>query len=161
VHATAWVFAGVKWESGGTCLAPVADRFSKTLVAITACILPGTTIISDCWGPMLSRQWTHAPHHQVQCQFHGFALNNTNSPYFITFKWSKIDHNVPQDFLLGPLLCLLLINDLLKIVNNTSVPVLFTDDNSILFAHNKSDSLNTNMHYTLKVISKWLKANLL
>jgi len=86
-------------------------------------------------------------------------LNNTKFRNFITSKWYKLDHSVPQDSVLGSLLCVLDINDLRKIINNTSVAVVFTD-NSILFTHNKTDSLNTNVHYTLKVINKFFTKHL-
>jgi hypothetical protein len=79
----------------------------------------------------------------------------------MTSKWFKIDHGLPQDHVQGPRLCLLHINDPPQIINNTCVPVLFTDDNSILFMHNKTDSLNTNMSYTLKGKNKRFTANLL
>ena len=46
------------------------------------------------------------------------------------------------------------------IINNTSVPILFADDTSILFTHHKNDSLNTNKHNTFPIINKWFKANL-
>ena len=68
---------------------------------------------------------------------------------------------MPQDTVLGPVLFLLCINDLPKIINNTSVPILFADDTSILFTHHEIDSLNTNMHNTFQIIIKWFKANLL
>ena len=62
-------------------------------------------------------------------------LNNTTSHNFITSKWSKIHHSVPQGTVLGPLLFLEYINDLQKIVDNTSVPILLAGDTSIIFTH--------------------------
>jgi hypothetical protein len=67
-------------------------------------------------------------------------------------KWSEMHHGVPQDSVLGPALFLLCINDLSKIINNTSVPILFADDTSI-FTHHKTDSLNTSMHNTFEIIN--------
>jgi hypothetical protein len=49
--------------------------------------------------------------------------------------WAEVRHGVQQGSVLGPLLFLLYINDLTKIVNKTSEPIIFADDNSILFAH--------------------------
>ncbi|KAF0691177.1 DDE Tnp IS1595 domain-containing protein, partial [Aphis craccivora] len=45
-----WVFGGVERETGRCFLVPVECRDKDTLLAaITDWILPGTTIISDCW----------------------------------------------------------------------------------------------------------------
>ena len=48
--------------------------------------------------------------------------------------WTEVKHGVPQGSILGPLLFLLHINDLSKIINKTSTPIIFSDDTSILFA---------------------------
>jgi len=55
--------------------------------------------------------------------------NITSSP------WSKVEHGVPQGFILGSLLFLIFINDLPKFINDKSVPLLFADDTSILISH--------------------------
>jgi hypothetical protein len=45
--ATAWVFVDIERESG----TPVTDRSAEALLAtIKACVLPGSTVVSDCWG---------------------------------------------------------------------------------------------------------------
>jgi transposase-like protein len=45
-----WVFGGVERESGKLFMVPVEKRDSATLIPlIKEWILPGTTIISDCW----------------------------------------------------------------------------------------------------------------
>ena len=49
--------------------------------------------------------------------------------------WAKVRHGVPPGSVLGPLLFLLYINDLSKIINKTSAPIIFADDTSILFVH--------------------------
>jgi hypothetical protein len=46
-----WVFSGVERDSGRTFFVPFSDRTTTTLMAvIDAWIIPGTTVISDCWG---------------------------------------------------------------------------------------------------------------
>jgi len=42
--------------------------------------------------------------------------------------WTKVRHGVPQGSILGHLLFLLYINDLPKIINKTSAPIIFADD---------------------------------
>ena len=49
--------------------------------------------------------------------------------------WSTVRHGVQQGYVLGHLLFLLYINDLPKIINKTSAPIIFVDDTSILFTH--------------------------
>jgi len=80
---------------------------------------------------------------------------------FITSKWSEIHHNEPQGSVLGRLLFLLYINDIPKIINNASVPLLFANDTIRLVTVHKTDSLNTNMYNTFHIVNKWFKANLL
>jgi len=45
-----WIFGGVERDTGNVFLIPVERRDKETLLeAIKDWILPGTTIISDCW----------------------------------------------------------------------------------------------------------------
>jgi len=63
------------------------------------------------------------------------AIYNGNENRNKVSNWATVRHAVPQDSVLGPLLFLLYVNDLPKIINKISVPIIFADDTSILFAH--------------------------
>ena len=60
--------------------------------------------------------------------------------------WAKVSHGAPQGSVLGPLLFLVYVNDLPKIINKTSAPIIFADDTSILFAHSNLIDFNKNIH---------------
>jgi hypothetical protein len=71
---------------------------------------------------------------------------------------AKVRHAVPQGFIWGPPLFLLYINDLPKIINKNSTPIIFADDTSILFAHSNLIDLNKNICIVLTTLNKWLRA---
>jgi hypothetical protein len=73
--------------------------------------------------------------------------------------WTKIKHGVPQGSVLGPLLFLVYTNDLPKLINKTSLPVLFADDTSILFAQPNLTDLHNNRRSIFETLNKWFKAN--
>jgi len=73
--------------------------------------------------------------------------------------WSKVRHGVPQGFFVGPELFLLYINDLPKIINKTSAPIIFADDTSILFAHSNQIDFNKNIYIVFITLNKWLRGN--
>jgi hypothetical protein len=60
---------------------------------------------------------------------------------------------------LGPLLFLIYTNDLPKLINKTSLPVLFVDDTSKLFAQPNLTGPNNNMQNIFNILNKWFKAN--
>ena len=55
-------------------------------------------------------------------------------------------------------LFLLYINDLPKIINKTSAPIIFVDDTSILFTHSNLIDFNKNIYIVFTTLNKWLKA---
>ena len=73
--------------------------------------------------------------------------------------WAKVRHEVPQGSVLGPPLFLLYINDLPKIIDKTSAPVIFADDMSILFAHSNLIDFNKNIHIVFAILNKWFTVN--
>jgi hypothetical protein len=66
---------------------------------------------------------------------------------------------VPQGPVLGPLLFLLYINDLPKILNTFSTPIIFADDDSILFSHFNINDLSSNILITIEILNEWFRAN--
>jgi hypothetical protein len=87
-------------------------------------------------------------------------LNQTHH-YCILSNWVLIKHGVPQDSVLGPLLFCLYVNDLPKIINNKSIPILFARDTSILFIHSNITEFNANTHTVSEIINNWFKDNYL
>jgi hypothetical protein len=62
-------------------------------------------------------------------------INNSFSSNTTFSEWSKIKHGVPQGSVLGPLSFLLYISDLPSIIADTSKPILFADDTSIIITN--------------------------
>jgi hypothetical protein len=76
-------------------------------------------------------------------------------------EWSEIKHGVPQGSILGPLLFFYIyMNDLPKVINNESVPILFTDDTRILFMHSSLTDFCNNICKVFEIANKWFKAYL-
>ena len=75
--------------------------------------------------------------------------------------WEKIIDGVLQRSVLGPLLFLAYVNDLPKTVNDKTVPILFSDDTSIIVRSPNSKDFQTNMGTAFNCVNKWFKVNLL
>jgi len=73
--------------------------------------------------------------------------------------WARVSCGVPQGSILGPLLFLIYVNDLPKIINKISTPIIFADDTSILFTHANPIDLSKNINTVFKTLNKWLRAN--
>jgi len=66
----------------------------------------------------------------------------------ISFKLCPSQKWVPQGSVFGPLLFLLYKNELPKIINETSAPIIFADDTSILFAHSNLRDLEEKKNHS-------------
>jgi hypothetical protein len=77
-----------------------------------------------------------------------------------TSDWGKIKHGVPQGSVLGPLLFLFYINDLPKVVNITSQPILFADDTSIIVSNPNSVNFKKDLISSFEQLNMWFNTNL-
>ena len=81
------------------------------------------------------------------------ALYNDNEACNKVWSWAKVLHGIPQGSVLGLLHFLICINDLPKIVNDKSVPILFAYGTSVLIVLAN--------YIDFKILSKCFKVNLL
>jgi len=87
-------------------------------------------------------------------------LYNENGTY-TTSAWPKVEHGVPQVSVLGPLLFLIFINDLPKFIKGKYVPILFTDDTSILVSHPNPLVFYNTIHTVFQTLNDWFWNNVL
>ena len=60
--------------------------------------------------------------------------------------WTKIKYSVPQVSILSPLLFLIYINDLSKAVEHKVLPILFTNDTSIIFTSPNNTQMESDFY---------------
>jgi hypothetical protein len=75
-------------------------------------------------------------------------------------EWGRIKHGVPQGSILGPVLFLLYINDLPKIVNYNTKPVMFADDTSVIVSNPDLENFKNDIS-SFRQLDDWFKTNLL
>jgi hypothetical protein len=82
-------------------------------------------------------------------------LPNSNS------EWGETRHGVPQGSILGPLRFLLniLVNELLKIVNDNAEVVLYVDDTSIIITILNPTDFTNSANKILQDMKKWFTTN--
>ena len=76
------------------------------------------------------------------------------SSYQSYLEWDKINHDVPQGSILGPLLFLFYINDLPNIVQYNSKPTLFADDTSLIFSNPNYLDFKTTINNVFSQLNK-------
>jgi len=82
--------------------------------------------------------------------FRTAIYNDSNNSNKVS-SWAKVRKWVPQGFMFGPLLFLLYKNDLSNIINETSAPVIFADDTSIIFAYSNLTDFKKTLTKSLKL----------
>jgi hypothetical protein len=65
------------------------------------------------------------------------------------------------NIVLGPLLFIIYINDLPKILEASSMPVLFADDASVLYSHSDPLQFKNKLYEVYGLLDDWFKKNLL
>ena len=72
--------------------------------------------------------------------------------------WSN---NKVAEFLLGPLLFLLYINDVPSVISDISNPVLYADDTSLIITNSDSQMFEKGINTAILQLNRWFKSNLL
>jgi hypothetical protein len=83
-----------------------------------------------------------------------------NSNYSLSISdWQKVKQGVPQDWILGPLLFFLYINDLPYLINKVSKWILYADDTSMLCSSSDMVEHVKVLKSILDKINKWFVVN--
>ena len=74
-------------------------------------------------------------------------------------EWDCITDGVPQGSILGPLLFLLYVNDIPSVISDTSKPVLYADDTSLIITNSNSQMFEKNINTAILQLNKWFSSN--
>jgi hypothetical protein len=97
----------------------------------------------------------------LQNRFHRTSILNGQGNRKVYSKWVKVTNGVPQGSVLGPLLFIIYINDLPKILEANSMPVLFADDASVLYSHTDPLQFKNKLYEVYGLLDDWFKNDLL
>jgi len=79
----------------------------------------------------------------------------------VSSTWEEVKHGVPQGSVLGPLLCLLYINDFPLTLNKVASSIFFADDTSIIISNINPEEFKTSINTVMTEITNWFRSNLL
>ena len=115
-------------------------------------------------------------HHKIlldKLQFYGIhgKFNMLIQSYFtnryqkVTYNnsssWERINCDVPQGSILGPLFFFLYINDIPTVISDNNNMVLYADDTSFIITDKNSENFNSHANMIFNNINIWFRNNLL
>ncbi|XP_023237080.1 uncharacterized protein LOC111636134 [Centruroides sculpturatus] len=92
-----WIFGGIERETRRTFLVPVEARDSETLLAVLKeWVLPGTTVISDCWRAYDCLQNEGFRHLTVNHTYNFVDPRTKAHTNTIERTWHEVRSNIPD-----------------------------------------------------------------